>query len=183
MAAQRTTIELLPKEDWERGTFGKVLKWTLTVGRHIVIITELIVILAFLSRFKLDRDLTDLNENITGKQAIVEASASFESKYRFLQKRVNTIESLRKSQMQTDKIVDELSLYTPLDVYLSSFGVDGNTMTMRATALSEPGMATLINNLKHSTRYDKLVLSGIVGNDQKEIGISFQLKSNVINNN
>ena len=59
-APKKHEIELLPKEEWEKTSFGKFIKWTLNVGRYIVIATELIVILAFVSRFKLDRDLTDL---------------------------------------------------------------------------------------------------------------------------
>ncbi len=88
MAARKSTIELLPQENWEKGTFGRLLKWALTVGRYIVIITELIVILAFLSRFKFDRDLTDLNEKVKQQQAIVQSSAQFEQKFRFLQKQL-----------------------------------------------------------------------------------------------
>ena len=69
--AIKTTIEFIPQEDWEKTSFGKFLKWLLNVGRWIVIVTELIVIIAFVSRFKLDRDLTNLNEKVKQKQAII----------------------------------------------------------------------------------------------------------------
>jgi len=77
MPAQKSQIELLPREEWEETSFGKFLKWLLTVGRYIVIFTELVVILAFLSRFKLDRDLTDLYKQIENKQAIIQNSTDF----------------------------------------------------------------------------------------------------------
>ena len=57
-------INLLPREEFEQKTVGRFLIWALTVGRWIVIVTELIVITAFLSRFKLDRDLANLYEKI-----------------------------------------------------------------------------------------------------------------------
>jgi hypothetical protein len=60
-------INLLPKEEFEKKPLGKFLVWALSIGRYIVIFTELIVILAFLSRFKLDRDLADLNQSVREK--------------------------------------------------------------------------------------------------------------------
>ena len=79
MAAQNKDIELLPKEEWEKTSLGKFIKWVLTVGRYIVIFTELIVISAFISRFKLDRDLSKIYEDIEKKQSLVVASSDFEA--------------------------------------------------------------------------------------------------------
>jgi hypothetical protein len=64
-------INLLPREEFEKKPIGKFLTWALSIGRYIIIFTELIVILAFLSRFKLDRDLSDLNQSIREKQAVI----------------------------------------------------------------------------------------------------------------
>ena len=98
MAARKKAIEFLPQEEWQKGTLGHLLKWALTVGRFIVVFTELIVILAFLSRFKFDRDLTDLNEAVSQKKAIVEAAADFEQDFLFLQKQLETIAGLKKNR-------------------------------------------------------------------------------------
>lgn len=180
MAAPKKSIEFLPHEDWERGTFGKLLKWALTVGRHIVIITELVVILAFLSRFKLDRDLTDLGEKVHQKQAIVVSSAPFEKEFRFLQKRLEKIEDLKKNQLEADIILAELTALTPVDVYLSDFDVNQKKVTLSATALSEAGLATFLKNLKNSSRFEKLSLSQVSLGAGQEIGIKFQIISELV---
>lgn len=180
MAAQKKSIEFLPHEDWERGTLGKLLKWALTIGRHIVIITELIVILAFLSRFKLDRDLTDLGEKIHQKQAIIESSASFEKDFRLLQKRLAKIEELKNNQLEADLILTELAALTPVDIYLSDFDINQDKMSLTATALSEAGLETFLKNLKNSSRFEKLSLSQVSLGTGQEIGIKFQIQSEVI---
>lgn len=180
MAAPKKSIELLPQEEWEQGTTGKILKWTLTVGRHIVIFTELIVILAFLSRFKFDRELTDLNEEVKQKKAIIESSAQFEKSFRFLQKKIDTAESLRKNQVQSDKILTELSSLIPVDVALSDFNVSGKQISFSATALSEAGLATFIKNLRESPKFEKLILSQVNLGLGNEVGIKFQLKTDLI---
>ena len=177
MAARKSTIELLPQEDWEKGSLGKVLKWALTVGRYIVIVTELIVILAFLSRFKFDRDLTDLNEEIKQKQAVVQSSAQFEEKFRFLQKQLLTIETLEKKRLQTNKVSTELASLTPIDVYLSDLNIAEKEVSLTATALSEGGLATFLNSLKKSTFFEKITLAQVSSGSQETIGINFQLKS------
>ena len=70
-AQDNISVNLLTQDDFSSSPIGKVFLWALSVGRYIVVITELIVILSFLSRFKLDRDLTDVNEAIEKQKAII----------------------------------------------------------------------------------------------------------------
>ncbi|KPJ70336.1 hypothetical protein AMJ51_02260 [Microgenomates bacterium DG_75] len=179
MAAPKTKIEFLPQEDWEQTSFGKFLKWLLTVGRYIVIFTELIVILAFLSRFKLDHDLTDLYKQIENKQAIIQNSAEFETEFRFLQKRLSTIQGLREEQLKTAQLMEEISALTPIDVSFSDLSVTGDKASFTASALSEAGLATFINNLKKSTRFTDLNIGSLSLGEGKGVGISFTLKSQI----
>jgi len=180
MAAQSTSIELLPQEDWEKGSLGKFLKWALTVGRYIIIVTELIVVLAFLFRFKLDRDLTDLNESIAGKQAEVKASTEFENNFRLLQKKLQVIKELRQSQLDTDAIFNELAAILPLDVKVTDLSVAMGTATFKATSLSEAGLSTFIKNIKASPVFSNLVLSQVTSDVEKGVGIQFELSSSLI---
>lgn len=179
MAAPKSEIEFLPQEEWEKTSFGKFLKWLLTVGRYIVIFTELIVILAFLSRFKLDRDLTDLYEQINNKQQIIQSYADFESDFRFLQKQLSTIQGLRKEQLQTKQLMEEIATLTPIDVYFSDLTISGNKASFTANALSEAGLATFINNLKRSGHFSNLEIGNLAFGTGEGVGISFTLKSQI----
>ena len=167
--APRTTIEFIPQEGWEKTSFGKFLKWLLNIGRWIVIVTELIVILAFLSRFKLDRDLTNLNETVKQKQAIVNASADFEKEFRFLQKRLSTIEGLKKNQLEVDKILDIFSQVTPAGIQLSNFNFSGEKISLTAMADSEITFAVFLKNLKQEPKLTNLSL-GRVTTGEAQIG-------------
>lgn len=179
MAAPKSQIEFLPQEDWEKTSFGKFLKWLLTVGRYIVIFTELIVILAFLSRFKLDRDLTNLYEQIESKQALIQSYADFETDFRFLQKQLSTIQGLRKEQLQTKQLMEEIAALTPIDVYFSSLAIASNQASFTASALSEAGLATFINNLRNSPRFSNLEIDNLTFGTSKGVGITFNLKSQI----
>jgi len=179
MSARKTKIEFLPQEDWEKGTWGRILKWALTIGRHIVIFTELIVILAFLSRFKLDKDLTDLGEEIKQKQAIIQASTQFEKKFRFLNKKIKVIKDLKMSRLQSGPILEEIATLIPIDVYLSNFSVSGKDVVLDAIAFSEGGLATFLKNLKESSRFKGLTLSQIALGPETEAEIKVQLRGKI----
>jgi len=180
MAARKTAIEFLPQEEWEKGTWGKILKWTLTVGRHVVIFTELIVILAFLSRFKLDRDLTDLGEKVKQQQAIITSWSTFEKEFRFLNKRLQAIEELKKNQIEAALVLDELASLTPLDIVIFDFSVFNKQLSLAASAFSEGGLETFLRNLKNSPKFKDIKLTQISLNQEKEVGIKFQAKGELV---
>ncbi len=181
MAAQKklseTKIEFIPQEEWEKTSVGKFLKWLLQVGRWIVIITELIVIIAFISRFKLDRDLTDLNEEIKQKQAIVSSSADFEEEFLFLQKRLSTTERLRKNQIEVNKIMDIFTQLTPVGVRLSNFSLAGEEINLTATANSEFSFASFLKNLKNSPQFDNVSVFNVNIGEEYISGINFSIKA------
>tara|TARA_Y100000310_G_C20224852_1_gene597442 strand:- start:24 stop:569 length:546 start_codon:yes stop_codon:yes gene_type:complete len=177
MAAQKSSIEFLPQDTWEKGTLGKILKWALTVGRHIVILTELIVILAFLSRFKFDRDLTDLNDEVKQKKVVIEASAQFEKDFRFLQTQLAAIKALNDQQLQTDQVLADLASLTPIDIIFSDLQVSEEEITVTASALSESGLATFLRNLKASSEFGQLTLSQVKSDVEKQVGTTFSLKA------
>jgi len=175
----KTTIEFVPQEEWEKTSFGKFLKWLLHVGRWIVIVTELIVIIAFLSRFKLDRDLTDLNESVKQKQAIIQASSDFEKEFRFLQKRLTTIEGLKKNQIESDKILDIFTQVTPAGIQLANLSLMEKKISLTASADSEITFAVFLKNLKKEPRLTKLAIDKISVSEEQFGQVVFNLKADL----
>jgi hypothetical protein len=175
----RTTIEFVPQEEWEKTSFGKFLKWLLNVGRWIVIVTELIVIMAFLSRFKLDRDLTNLNETVKQRQAIISASADFEKEFRFLQKRLTTIEDLQKNQVEADKILDLFTQVTPVGIQLSNFSFKDKIASLTASADSETTFAVFLKNLKQEPRLVNLSIDKVSISEEQFGQVAFNLRAEV----
>ena len=85
------SINLLGQEDLSHTPGGRMVQWAMTYGRYIMILTEIVVLGAFVSRFSLDRKLTDLKEEITQKQAIIEANSELEQNIRTLQNQLERI--------------------------------------------------------------------------------------------
>lgn len=150
MADPKKEINLLPIEEFEKTRLGRLLRWALTVGRWIVITTELIVILCFLSRFKLDRDLTDLGEKIKQQQAIITSFESLENDFRNLQKRLTTITQLNKEQILITSLLNGISQTVPLDVSLKELAITEKEVQIAGLALSEAGLNSFVQKLSES---------------------------------
>lgn len=183
MPAQKQTIEFLPKEDWEKTTFGKILKWILTIGRYIVIFTELIVISAFLMRFKLDRDINDLHEKIKQKVAIISAASEFEKSFRSLQSKLKKIEETEATVLMSEgnSLIANLAAIVPINVSISQLRLNEKKISLTAIALSESGMASFMNNLKKNGGYKNLEFSKLsVKRDSGAGEITFEITGDII---
>lgn len=181
MAAQKklseTKIEFIPQEDWEKTSLGRFLKWLLQVGRWIIITTELVVIIAFISRFKLDRDLTNFNEEIRQKQAIINSSSNFEQEFLFLQKRLSTIEGLRKNQVEINQVMDIFAQLIPIGVKLSNFSLAREEINLTAVANSEFTFASFLKNLKNSPQLNNVAVFNVSIGEEYTSGINFNIKA------
>ncbi|MBI3385552.1 PilN domain-containing protein [Candidatus Gottesmanbacteria bacterium] len=167
------TINLLGTEDLQHTPWGRLISWATTYGRYTMITTEIVVLLAFISRFSLDRKLTDLKEEISQKQSIIEANLSFESSFRSLQDRMRTIKSLTASQSIPRDIIEELQQMLPPDVYFQSLTLGGGNLTIKTTAATTSGFSQFLANVSQSVRLQNIEISGIKKNPLT--GIEFQL--------
>ena len=126
-------INLLIRKDFDQTSFGRFLRWSLTYGRYIIICTEIIVLLAFIYRFSLDRSITDLNENIDQKSAIVKANQGFEKRFRNLQTRSQQVSSLFNHQGMVIYVLNHLEQITPSQVQYSSLDFSGDAISIAAS--------------------------------------------------
>lgn len=177
MAAPQKHIDLIPREGFEYTTAGKVLTWALSAGRVIVVLTELIVILAFLSRFWLDRQLTDLNEKIQTQTAIIQASADFEREFRSVQAALTSFSQISKLSPNVSQVLDRVVAALPVEVSLQSLNLTSEILQIKGVSLSEAGVAGFIKNLE-SEGFTQVELTSIsAGTETESIGITFGLSA------
>jgi hypothetical protein len=137
VAKKKFTINLLHEKKFERTKIGRIVLWTISVGRYLVIGTELIVITAFLSRFYFDRVLTDLNEEIIQKQTVIESFAELENKVETTQQRIKTAKSLLAGQLRISNQLNKLAETIPPDVAFESLAIDKKQARVSGSALSK----------------------------------------------
>jgi len=175
MTAQLKDINLLPKDKWETGIVGKFLRWALNVGRYVVVFTELIVISAFLFRFGLDRKLTDLNEEMKQKQAVINSYGDLETKFRRLQLQLKTIKEVEEKASKTDEILANISQITPMDTVYSSVNISEEEVALEGQTLSEVGLATLLAKAQTNEMFTGVILDSVSSATDKSQAIDFRM--------
>lgn len=144
---KKSQINLLPQEEFEASVLGRALKWAMSTFRIIVIVTEMIVMGAFLSRFWLDAKNSDLAELITLESSFITAQIDTETQFRDLQKKLSIFKIINSAKKPSEKI-DSITSKLPQDVYLTSISVQDESAQVRGVAGSDIGIAQFIANLK-----------------------------------
>lgn len=166
-------VNLLPREDLDKKAIGKFLKWILSYGRYIIITVELVVFLVFFSRFIYDRQLADLRDEITQKQAIVASASDFEKKIRSIHHRIDQAKSLDKSRLEYLTILHTLEQLTPQDITFHEILLKEATLSLTGSALTNESFAKFLLNLKSTEKLSNVSLDE-VGRDEETGLLLFQ---------
>lgn len=171
-------INLLPREGFGENTpLGRMLTWATTYGRYIMVLTELLVLIAFVSRFSLDRRLTDLNEEIAQKQIILEVNSQLENEIRTVQGQLTQIKNLITEQTAPTEILTFLQTILPTDVFLKSVDMSKNKISITAQAGTTEGFSAFLNSLTTNKKISKIEITNIKKQALK--GIEFQFTANL----
>ena len=178
MAAQKkkNKINLLPQEEFAQSTLGRVLTWLLSSFRIIVIVTEVFVMMVFLSRFWLDAKSADLNDLITQKQAVLVASADFENEFRGAQKKLGIFAELTAIDEPTTSYLNSTTSLVPPEVILSSFSFVGNGIKIEGISPNERGIAQFVANLEASEEFEEVAITQIGTDKETQVLLTFALK-------
>jgi len=139
-------INLLPQDEFKDTSLGRVLNWALSSFRIMVIITELIVMSAFLSRFWLDSKNSDLNEEININKAQVMAYSETEDEFRSYQNKISIAKSFYSENSNT-ALIKSVSDLIPTDLVLSSIQKNDEGLQIKASSYSERSIAQFLANL------------------------------------
>ncbi len=178
MAARKSKnqINLLPQEEFARSTFGRVLVWALSTFRIIVIITEMVVMVAFLSRFWLDARNVDLNDLIEQKQAVLASTSDFEKEFRNTQRRIRIFSALSLEDKPISSYLSTIVSYLPSDTSLSSYSYSGGTIQVKGNSVSEAGIAQFIVNLEDSDIFETVEMINLDSSRTETSVLSFTLR-------
>ncbi|HUD19462.1 MAG TPA: PilN domain-containing protein [Patescibacteria group bacterium] len=178
MPAGNISVNLLGDSDMEHTPVGRIVSWAITYGRYIMIGTEIVVLLAFISRFSLDRRLTDLNDEISQKQDIIQANLDFEQDVRSLQDKLAKIKTLTAVPINTVDAVAQFQSLVPAGVYLQSLDLSKNQITIQADAGSTPAFSQFIANLQAAKNLTALDIGDIKRDSLT--GIQFTFTTQVV---
>jgi hypothetical protein len=146
-------ISLLPESENPNSFNARLVKWMTGSGRAIIICTELIVVIAFISRFWLDRKNADISEVIRQEQAILETTKDFENEFSDLQQKLKLIKSFYANQPDYTRCISTLVNSTPQDLIYNNVNIKKDEKlnkiiaSVTLTAYREESIVDFITNL------------------------------------
>jgi Tfp pilus assembly protein PilN len=176
MAKFSASINLLGNKN---KTLDLIISWTLTIGRTLVIVVELVALGAFLYRFSLDNQLQDLRTKIKQEQAIVVYQKGSESKYRNLQDRLALISLVSKDSGKDLKIFKDIVALAPKGLTFKILDLSAERAQMEASVNSVASLSSFIDKLKAYPSVDNVSLDKIQNDTTTAtitIGISVNFK-------
>jgi Tfp pilus assembly protein PilN len=171
------TINLVPRDPFFESILGRTLKWALSVGRYLVIFTELVVIMSFATRFTLDRQVTDLNESLNQKKLVIESYGTLEKDFRTIQARMEDINQVDQQENIAD-IFPKLITVVPKEVQLDELSVGQNNVYLAGVAPSQESLNIFLNNLQLSKDFFSVTVDKIESRGEKMPGYVFSLRAN-----
>jgi Tfp pilus assembly protein PilN len=168
-------INLLPQEEFDVSILGRTLKWAMGAFRIIVIVTEMIVMGAFLSRFWLDAQNSDLSNAIKIKSAQIAAQASVEKEFRDVQAKLSIVKQLEAATPLSQKI-EKITSKLPPGVNLKTVSVLEDSAQVKGTTAAEIGIAQFIANLKADPSFKSVELSQLSSSQDNLNEITFSIK-------
>jgi len=158
-------ISLLTGADDPNSISEKIIFWISNVLRYIMVFTELIIIIIFLSRFKLDRENTDLSDRIRQQKSIIQVNANFETEYNALQKKLEMIKTLYKEQPDYYNKILSIIQNTPSDIIYNNLSVGNENskiiVTLNVFAYQEEAIIDFINQLSSNNQIKSININNI----------------------
>jgi hypothetical protein len=174
-------ISLLVDQSFDFTLTGRVVGWLTTIGRFIVIFTELVVIGAFISRFWLDRKNSDLSADLRQKRAILESASEFENDFRAVQDQLSkgVVLAAQSGDLAfplttvAQKIPDDIVV----DDYKFNVSSDRQTVSLSILVYSESSLAQFINNIVNDPSIES-VRVGMIKREKLSSGTNITLQVN-----
>jgi len=135
--AVKKEVSLLPNSENPNSFSSRLIKWSTTTGRVVIIFTELIVVCAFISRFWLDRKNSDLSEILRQKTAILQSTQTFEAEFKQLQQKLSSIKVSYANQPKYDQQLASLIKSTPEEIYYKDISLSQDEKTLETVVVSD----------------------------------------------
>lgn len=158
-------LDLLKSQSNPEKIWVVLLRWLLSSGRYILVFVELIVLVAFLTRFKLDADIAATKEAIDQQVPYVQSAKEYENLIRQTQLGIATIRDRAKNSPDYTAILQKISDQTPQQVTLESLALERQAgridVTISGQGQTNSSVSTFILGLKQEPLFSNVNTTSI----------------------
>ena len=171
----RIDLNLLHPKEIPPPLLERFFRWLITYGRFIVIIVEVVVVSAFLMRFKLDADLDDLKRNIEKDLPYIEGLSNYEALIKQTQLRIDEFDKINNKGPQIKQALEDISSQIPSSLKLSNISFEpipnatNTKFRVNGVSTSNSEIGFFINNLRKAEPLKDIDLTSISFSDEEII--------------
>ena len=151
----------------------KFLDWVLTIGRLIVIVTEVIAVIVFVYRFSLDDKLVNLHSAIKQKQAIISVLKNDEDKYRNLQQRIAVASTFSIKTIKSNQTITDIVSLIPNEIKINNLILNKDRVDLSINVISVSSLENFINSLKNYQNIKSISINNI--ENKPSVGLSVDI--------
>ncbi len=175
-------IDLMPGREEPKGSVGSAIHWALTIGRYLVIFTEIVAIAIFILSIKLSADKQDLKESISRLTQQVSAQEDFEKEFRSVQDRINEVKKQRSSHFLNNKLIAEFLKILPKGMTLDTLELAENEVNFTGSFATPKELQTLILSFSQSDKIVGLNISKLEHPNESSKRFEFSASAVIIPN-
>ncbi|OGY26614.1 MAG: hypothetical protein A2Z24_02225 [Candidatus Woykebacteria bacterium RBG_16_44_10] len=184
-AAQSETSEIninLMPSPGPSGTAGEVVRWILTIGRYLIIVTEIVALIIFFVGIKLSADKNDLKEQVENLKTSVssDSNVAFEKEFREIQQKINEIKKQKTTHFPSNVVVAEFLKMLPQGMTLGSLEVKEDEVVFSGSFTSPSELQTLVAVFSESEKITGLDISDLNSPSEKNPLYTFTATANIV---
>lgn len=164
------SINLVKKKEID--SFDNFLNWALSIGRLIVIATQIIAISALIYRFSLDQRLVSLHDEIGLQQKQLSFLRKDEENFRNLQDRLDLASNFSQEGTKVYRIFQDIVSFTPEDLKYDDMTLRRNQTTIDLSVASIPTLTDFVNSLKSYSKTRSVSIDNIVNNPDTGLSVA-----------
>lgn len=161
------------KEKKEQTLTEKIVYFALHYLRYIIVLTQLVVILVFFYRFKVDQTIIDTKEAVDQKKEIIQVAYPLIEKAEAIDKKTKEIKVLLSSQREMDTMFQYIFSVFPESLILKEVAYEKQKIKLKGIAIDPKQLQNFYNILKKENKFDIVDLANIEKHDE---GFSFVLE-------
>lgn len=158
-------LDLLKPQSNPEKLLVRLIHWLLSTGRFIFVFVEALVLIVFITRFKLDADLQSNKEAIEQQIPYIESLKPFEVLIRQIQFKLATIDNFYNTYADYSQILKNIADQTPAGVKISSLSLDKNaptiTVSINGQSQTNNDLVTFLGGLKQEQLFPDVTITSI----------------------
>lgn len=176
MAAQTNIVNLLPADRFEFSPLGRFLVWALSTGRSVVVLTELVIIVAFLSRFWFDWKLADLRKLTMTRAASAQQMEDVRIKWERFLFLAEEIYKVNGNNFDAAERLAKIQELTPAGVEFDSIEISSRSMSLRGYVSGSDVFSRLFSRFKAEKSYAGVTIGKLEQSSRRSPGFDFDME-------